>query len=59
MIDDVINEPLIGAHRDKDGAATAIADYFLDELTKLRAMSSEERMSARYNKLVSPGAFSE
>lgn len=59
LIDDVINEPLIGAHRDKDGAATAIADYFLDELTKLRAMSSEDRMSARYNKLVSPGAFSE
>ncbi|MEA3331209.1 MAG: acetyl-CoA carboxylase carboxyl transferase subunit alpha [Campylobacterota bacterium] len=59
LIDDVINEPLIGAHRDREGAATAIADYFLDELTKLRAMSNEDRMSARYNKLVSPGAFSE
>ncbi|MEA3371444.1 MAG: acetyl-CoA carboxylase carboxyl transferase subunit alpha, partial [Campylobacterota bacterium] len=56
LIDDVINEPLIGAHRDRDGAASAIADYFLEELTKLRSMSEEERMETRYNKLVKPGA---
>ena len=59
LIDDVINEPLIGAHRDKDVAAVAIADYFLDELVKLRSLSAEDRMSQRYDKLVSPGAFSE
>jgi len=59
LIDDVINEPLIGAHRDKDGAATAIADYFLSELSKLREMSDEERMDARYKKLTSVGAYSE
>ena len=59
LIDDIINEPLIGAHRDKDAAATAIADYFLDELIKLRSLSQEDRMSQRYDKLVAPGAFSE
>jgi len=59
LIDDVIDEPLIGAHRDRDGAASAIADYFLDELAKLRSMSEDERMEARYNKLVKPGAFKE
>ncbi|MEA3228298.1 MAG: acetyl-CoA carboxylase carboxyl transferase subunit alpha [Campylobacterota bacterium] len=59
LIDDVLNEPLIGAHRDRDSAAIAIADYFLDELAKLRMMSDEERMSARYDRLVSPGAFKE
>ena len=59
LIDDVINEPLIGAHRDKDGAASAISEYFLEELAKLRAMSEDDRMEARYNKLVKPGAFSE
>ncbi|MCK4737393.1 MAG: acetyl-CoA carboxylase carboxyl transferase subunit alpha [Sulfurimonas sp.] len=59
LIDDVIDEPLIGAHRDRDGAASAIADYFLDELSKLRQMSEEERMDARYKKLTSAGAFSE
>jgi acetyl-CoA carboxylase carboxyl transferase subunit alpha len=59
LIDDVINEPLIGAHRDKDSSAAAIADYFLSELKTLRAMSSEERMEARYKKLVGVGSYSE
>ncbi len=59
LIDDIIDEPLIGAHRDKDGAAAAIGDYFLTELAKLREMSKEERMDARYKKLVGVGAYSE
>ncbi len=59
LIDDVIAEPLIGAHRDKDGAAAAIAEYFLTELSKLRQMSDNERMDARYKKLVGVGAYSE
>jgi acetyl-CoA carboxylase carboxyl transferase subunit alpha len=59
LIDDIINEPLIGAHRDKDAAAAAIKDYFLTEVGKLKAMSEEERMDARYKKLVKPGSFSE
>ena len=59
LIDDVIDEPLIGAHRDRDAAAAAIADYFLNELSKLRAMSEEERMDARYKRLTSAGAFAE
>lgn len=59
LIDEIIAEPLIGAHRDKDGAAAAIGDYFLTELAKLRDMSDEERMEARYKKLTGIGAFSE
>ena len=59
LIDDIINEPLIGAHRDKDAAASAIKDYFLSEVAKLKAMSEDERMDARYTKLTKPGAFAE
>jgi acetyl-CoA carboxylase carboxyl transferase subunit alpha len=59
LIDDIIAEPLIGAHRDKDRAAAAIGEYFLEELTKLRSISEEERMQARYTKLISVGAYSE
>lgn len=59
LIDDIIAEPLIGAHRDKEKAAAAIGDYFLTELSKLRAMGNEERMEARYKKLVGVGAYSE
>ena len=59
LIDDVIDEPLIGAHRDKEGAAMALGEYFLKELKHLRTLSDEERMQQRYNKLVSVGEFSE
>ena len=59
LIDDIINEPLIGAHREKEAAASAIADYFLEEVKKLKEMSEEERMDLRYKKLTKPGAFAE
>jgi len=57
LIDDIINEPLIGAHREKEAAAEAIKEYFLNEVATLKAMSDEERMDARYAKLIAPGAF--
>jgi len=59
LIDDVLDEPLIGAHRDRNGAAKVLSEYFLSELAKLKNMSTDERMKARYNSLVSKGAFSE
>ena len=59
LIDDVIDEPLIGAHRDKVGAAKAVGDYFLTELAKLRSMSNETRLQQRYDKLVGIGQFGE
>ncbi|MEA2072728.1 MAG: acetyl-CoA carboxylase carboxyl transferase subunit alpha [Campylobacterota bacterium] len=59
LIDDIIDEPLIGAHREKDAAANAIREYFLSQLKELRTMSEDERMEARYAKLTSPGAFKE
>jgi len=59
LIDDIINEPLIGAHREKEAAAAAISDYFLTEVKKLKEMNSDERMEARYAKLTKPGAFTE
>jgi acetyl-CoA carboxylase carboxyl transferase subunit alpha len=57
LIDDIINEPLIGAHREKEKAAQAIKEYFLQEVEKLKAMSDEQRMEVRYAKLTAPGAF--
>jgi len=35
LIDDVLEEPLIGAHRDKEGSATVIAEYFLSSVKEL------------------------
>jgi acetyl-CoA carboxylase carboxyl transferase subunit alpha len=59
LVDDVLDEPLIGAHRDREASAKIIADYFLKEVASLREMSSEERLNSRYNKLVSVGSYSE
>jgi len=59
LIDAVVDEPLIGAHRDKESSAKALADYFLGELEVLQSMGKEERMQARYDKLIGMGAFSE
>jgi len=59
LIDDIIDEPLIGAHREKEKAAEVLKDYFLNEVKKLKEMSNEERMDARYAKLTKPGAFKE
>lgn len=59
LVDDVIDEPLIGAHRDKQGAANAIGDYFTTEIKKLNYQSNEERMHERYKRLTSHGAFLE
>jgi len=59
LIDDIIDEPMIGAHRDQEGAASAMKSYILSELETLQAMSDEERMEVRYSKLIAPGEFSE
>ncbi len=59
LIDDIINEPIIGAHRNREGAAEAIANYFVDMLSEMRTMSKEERLQKRYDKLISVGAYSE
>lgn len=59
LIDDIIDEPLIGAHRDKEGAVKALKEYFLGEVAELRALSDEERLEKRYNRLVGVGQYSE
>ena len=59
LVDDVLNEPLTGAHRDKIGAAKAIKDYYLKSLSELRAISVEEMLDLRYKKLISIGSFKE
>ena len=52
LIDDVIEEPLIGAHRDKEGAIKALGSYFLNSLDEITQMPDEERYEKRYKKLM-------
>lgn len=57
LIDDIVDEPLIGAHRQKQEAFRALGDYFLNSVKDLRKQSLETRLQARYDKLMSLGAF--
>ncbi|NPA28992.1 MAG: acetyl-CoA carboxylase carboxyl transferase subunit alpha [Epsilonproteobacteria bacterium] len=59
LIDDIIDEPLIGAHRDKEGAAEAVKTYFLESVKSLRELPAQERMANRYEKMMGFGAFAE
>ena len=57
LIDDVIEEPLIGAHRAKEEAVKALGDYFLNSVNELSKLSNEERYNQRYQKIISLGSF--
>ncbi|MEY3002253.1 MAG: acetyl-CoA carboxylase carboxyl transferase subunit alpha [Pseudomonadota bacterium] len=59
LVDDVLDEPLIGAHRDKETAAAVLKKYFLQSVKELRALSTDEMLEKRYQRLTSVGAFSE
>ncbi|MBC8238492.1 MAG: acetyl-CoA carboxylase carboxyl transferase subunit alpha [Helicobacteraceae bacterium] len=59
LIHDIINEPLIGAHRSKDASAEAISEYFLTQVKELREMGKEKRMESRYDRLTGMGAYEE
>ena len=59
LIDDVIEEPINGAHRDKESAVKALASYFITELDKLEKLKVDELLNARIAKILSAGAFEE
>jgi len=59
LIDDIIDEPLTGAHRDKEGAAKAVGEYFLSQVKSLQELDKNERMNLRFNKMMSFGSFAE
>ena len=59
LIDDVIEEPVNGAHRDKEAAVKALASYFITELEKLEKLKVDQLLNARISKILSVGAFEE
>ena len=59
LIDDVLDEPLIGAHRDKQTAADVLKKYFLESVKALRELSEDEMLDQRYQRLTAVGAYSE
>jgi acetyl-CoA carboxylase carboxyl transferase subunit alpha len=59
LISDIIDEPMIGAHRDKQTASDVLKAYFLENIKELQALSVDELLEKRYERLTAVGAYSE
>ncbi len=59
LIDEVVDEPLGGAHRDPDAMAETLRASLVARLEALRGVPAEELVEARYRKLRAFGVFKE
>lgn len=59
LIDDVIEEPISGAHRDKESAVKNLSDYILKSIEELEKFDKRELAALRMQKIFKLGAFSE
>ena len=55
IIDEIIKEPIGGAHLDYDAAAALVDAVLMRHLAEVRAMTAEARLNARYAKFRSMG----
>ncbi|PZU05265.1 MAG: acetyl-CoA carboxylase carboxyl transferase subunit alpha [Francisella sp.] len=58
LIDEIVPEPLGGAHRDVAAACQYVSDTLMSQLTQLQQHSSKELLSERMRKLLVYGKFS-
>jgi acetyl-CoA carboxylase carboxyl transferase subunit alpha len=59
LVDDVIPEPLGGAHNDLPATAETLKKYLVAELKKLEKLTPAERLKQRYARFRSHGHFTE
>ncbi|MEN8761115.1 MAG: acetyl-CoA carboxylase carboxyltransferase subunit alpha [Thiogranum sp.] len=59
LIDDILEEPLGGAHRNMDEMAQRIKMRLIDQLDQLNSFPADELIAARYQRLLSYGEFVE
>lgn len=59
LVDDVVNEPLIGAHREKEVAIKALGEYFKEAVAELKQMTPQQRSQKKYEKIMALGSFNE
>lgn len=59
LIDNVIEEPISGAHRDKESAIKNLSDYILKSIEELEKFDKRELAALRMQKIFKLGAFSE
>ena len=59
LIDDIIDEPIEGAHRDAKQSAENIKNYFLKNVNQLEGLNINELIQKRYEKYLNYGKYSE
>ena len=59
VVDDIIPEPLGGAHRDHQQMAIQLKQYLLEHLKQLQQESTEDLLATRYEKFRAMGKFLE
>ncbi|MDX1556599.1 MAG: acetyl-CoA carboxylase carboxyltransferase subunit alpha [Xanthomonadales bacterium] len=59
LVDQVIPEPLGGAHKEPDEVAQRLGDCIEGQLDELEQMTTDELLQARYEKLLAYGEFQE
>lgn len=57
IVEEIIEEPIGGAHRDHDSAAESMKDVLMRHLKELQQMSADELRRQRYEKYRSVGVF--
>ena len=57
LVDEVIPEPLGGAHKEPDEVAQRIGDCIAKQLDELSALTTDQLLELRYQKLLSYGEF--
>ncbi|HSY16862.1 MAG TPA: acetyl-CoA carboxylase carboxyltransferase subunit alpha [Candidatus Acidoferrales bacterium] len=59
LVDEIIPEPLGGAHRDVETTAATLKTHLLRHLEEIQALTTADRMKKRYEKFRAHGHFTE
>ena len=59
LVDEVVPEPLGGAHNDSAAAAASLKEALLRNLTEIQALTTEQRLKGRYDKFRAFGRVTE
>ena len=59
LVDEIVSEPLGGAHNDLKLAAASLKESLLRNLADLRKLSTSDRLKRRYEKFRAHGQFQE
>lgn len=57
LIDEIVPEPLGGAHRDREGMAKTLRATLLRHLQELQAMDSSTRIEKRIERFATMGVY--